>query len=55
MTTDDDTINYGNAYVIEQGDLPKPEPTNYVMRNGVLVPNNLEPKRAPMGFVWEKK
>ena len=54
MNTDDYTITIGSAYVVQEGDRPEPKSPDYVMRNGVLVPKNLEPKRAPMGFVWEK-
>lgn len=53
MKTDDDTINYGNAYVVEPSE-SVPKSPDYVMRNGVLVPKQLEPKRAPMGFIWDE-
>lgn len=52
--TSDDEITLGNAYVIKEGEKPEPKAPDYVMRNGILVPKNLEPKRAPMGFVWSE-
>jgi hypothetical protein len=55
MKTGNDWITHGQAWVNQEGDKPRPVPPEYVIKNGILVPKDLEPKRTQMGFIQDNK
>lgn len=44
-------IMYGAVHGITAREDEPTEQGEYVLRNGILVPANLEPKKRPIGFV----